>query len=371
MAAKRKRLSQMHFSKRIKFENIFQSLTEQWLEMSADMGLVAIPPDSTVEMGVSKDKKSGHLIIPVTRGFLARLPFVDKEKARKWNEAYKEEVKKASEKFGSRWMDWDNLSACGKCAILIGENGKIDGRILFHGLADVTGPDGERLGGFHLFQNREYPSTAIINDYSKESLESLTEQAAAMLARPSQCYHSTNRNFIESIMEIAIEILTETSDWHIRPLRDGMERMAWVLHPGSIDYVAEEMAPRVREITGTLAHPVFPPKEAVFILVADFDNDSTCKISLDGPFPCTALSLEDECQLYGLAENPGAKSLFSKEIDIEQILEDCEKESALLAQSLALSSKIGDSAGILRNIGEESIEELDIDKEDFEGENSF
>ena len=69
--------------------------------------------------------------------------------------------------------------------------------------------------------------------------------------------------------------------------------------------------------------------------------------------------------------NPGAKSLFSKEIDIEQILEDCEKESALLAQSLALSSKIGDSAGMLRNIGEESIEELDTDKEDFEGEDSF
>lgn len=371
MAAKRKRLSQMHFSKKIKFENLFQSLTEQWLEMSADMGLVAIPPDSTVEMGVSKDKKSGHLIIPVTRGFLARLPFVDKEKARKWNEAYKEEVKKASEKFGSRWMDWDNLSAGGKCAILIGENGKIDGHILFHGLADVTGPDGERLGEFHLFQNREYPSTAIIYDYSKESLESLAEQAADMLARPAQCYHSTTRNFIESVMGIVIEILTETSGWQIRSLRNGVERMAWVLQPGTIDYVTEEMAPRVKEITGTLAHPVFPPKEAAFILVAAFDTDSTCKISLDGPFPCTALSLEDECQLYGFAENPGAKSLFSKEIDIEQFMEDCEKQSDLLAQALALSRKIGDSAGMLRYIREESLEELDIDEEDFEDEDSF
>lgn len=371
MAAKRKRLSQMHFSKKIKFENLFQSLTEQWLEMSADMGLVAIPPDSTVEMGVSKDKKSGHLIIPVTRGFLARLPFVDKEKARKWNEAYKEEVKKASEEFGSRWMDWDNLSAGGKCAILIGENGKIDGRILFHGLADVTGPDGERLGEFHLFQNREYPSTAIIYDYSKESLESLAEQAADMLARPAQCYHSTTRNFIESVMGIVIEILTETSGWQIRSLRNGVERMAWVLQPGTIDYVTEEMAPRVKEITGTLAHPVFPPKEAAFILVAAFDTDSTCKISLDGPFPCTALSLEDECQLYGFAENPGAKSLFSKEIDIEQFMEDCEKQSDLLAQALALSRKIGDSAGMLRYIREESLEELDIDEEDFEDEDSF
>ena len=83
----------------------------------------------------------------------------------------------------------------------------------------------------------------------------------------------------------------------------------WVLHPGSIDYVAEEMAPRVRKSLARWPIPYFLQKRLFFILVADFDNDSTCKISLDGPFPCTALSLEDECQLYGLAENPGARFL--------------------------------------------------------------
>lgn len=368
MAAKRKPLSQMHFSKRIKFDALFHALTEKWFGMSADMGLVAVPPAATVEVGISKDKKSGQLIIPVTLGFVARLPFVDKVKARKWEEAYAAEIKNASEKFGPKYMNWDNLSAGGKCVILIGEDSKVEYGILFHGLVNVTGPDGEELGEFHLFHNKDHPGNALVENYSKESLEELAEQAAQMLATPSQCYHTTNRDFIESIMDIAREILTEESDWHIRSLRSGMERMAWVLRPLSVDNVTEEMAPRVKEITGTLAHPVFPQKEAVFILVAALDNDSTCKISLDGPFPWTAHSLEAECRLYELAENPGAKSLFSREIDIPQFMEDCREKSALIAQSLALASKIGDSAGMLRIASGDFFDKADLDEEGLEDE---
>lgn len=366
MAAKRKRLSQMHFSKKIKFDDLFHALTEKWFELSADMGLVAVPPNASVEVGISKDRKTGQLIIPVTLGFVARLPFVDKEKARKWEDAYAAEIKIAREKFGPHYLDWDNLSAGGKCAILIGENSKYEEGILFHGLVNVTGPDGEDLGEFHLFHHTDHPSTALVENYSKESLEELAEEAADMLARPSQCYHTTNRDFLESIMEIAREILAQESDWHIRSLRAGVERMAWILRPMSVDNVKEEMAPRVKEITGTLAHPVFPQKEAVFILVAAFDNDSTCKISLDGPFPWNAHSLEDECKLYGLAENPGTKSLFSMEIDIPQYLEDCKEKSSLIAKSLALATRIGDSAGILRYANGDIFDKADLDEEGLE-----
>lgn len=362
MAAKKKPLSRMHGVKKIKFDSLFRSLVDSWASLANDKGYMPFPPGATVETGLSTNGKAGRLVLSVTYGFLARLPFVDPGKAAQWEKIYADEVQTAVARYGGNCMEWENLSTAGQCCVMIAENGKYDDSIVFTGIVKVDDDKGETLGEFNLFQGTELPGAITVENYSKESMEILADAAASTLTSPALCIHLKNRDFIETIMEMATDLLDRESSWYLRKLDEGSERTAWTLRPISVDNVSEEMAPRIREITGTLAHPVFPRKEAVFVLAIAYPDQTSCVITVNGPFPMDFMSIQAGCDAYKYAENPEEKNLFSRTIDIPQLIGDCKKDKdGFIGKAVDLAADISGALGMMAICGETDFQDEEDD----------
>lgn len=366
MAAKRKSISRMHFKRGINFEKFFGDLLGAWGARGLEIGCMPFSSDAAIEIGTAKDGKSGSLTVPVTYGFMARLPFVEQDKAAQWEELYEADVKKAVAAHGSDYDAWQ-FTPGGSCGILVTVPPKNDGQILATGICVVEDKEGNPVGRFHLFRGSGLPGAAALEDIKAESIEELVSDAAAALTSPALSANTPAWSMLKFLFDIVFEYLASFSDWSLRELHQGKEHAAWILTPNETANASTELEEQLENILGTLAHPVFPRREAVFVMTCVCGKDAA-RLGIDGPFSIEPNSLAAECELYRLAENPGQKSLFVREINLNEMLTSCvDEKSSIFEQAKGLANDISDALGIIRAYPEDF--GLD-DENDFEEDDS-
>lgn len=275
------------------WEDICEDMHFAMVNEMPDMGYFPVVDSGTSSKFPENEGSSCEIEFPVSPGFLARLPFVDQEKAEIWEKSYEKQVADAFAKFDGDeekfMLEWEPaFTDCGKLRCEISLHGFNDlNNALLAARATVFDDEGEEIGKYNLCSDGFFSNFEMLEDFSEESIDAFCENICRNALLPDYSLKDAPREALDRVfMGVSLEFFAN-SLWDIEGRQNWREGLVMLINPVSPQYVDGPQKECVEKTVGSLENPVFPEREAIYLLCATVTDPAKFEydITVTGPWP--------------------------------------------------------------------------------------
>lgn len=331
------------------------------LEMG-DIGFYHIL-DETARETPEKEGVKCALEFSVSPGYLARLPFVDPQRAEEWEKSYEAAIALALDRFGgdaeafkAGWKPVFEKSGLLRIELETKPNFRDDG-IAFSAQAVVRDDEGREITSFDMLECKPAMGEHILDDFSEESIGFFTQNLALNAVSEEYQIRTPNRESLDT-MFLGIRLDTVfNSEWLAQGAPMWREGLLMFFDPQNPYNIRGRFKEQVEAIVGTMEKPVFPQQKAIFVLAAkplDIAEDEW-EITVSGPMAYRQERFEDYRAWLQIGIEKTEDPVFSEKLDLRKLkTEDDESETrSVIREGQELARRLLESLGAICDDGED------------------